>query len=590
MKLNKNQQTQNFSNYYRIDNHILVVEDDRGLSDLMKMLLQKESLSVVQAFTAQEALSILENTDDSYFIILDYALPDMSAHDFILQNKKSVPFIVVTGNANIKDAVDMMKMGAIDYIIKDMDFTEIFGERIKKALSNLQIQQDLHLSQGRLKESEDKFQSLLLSLEIVVWAADLQKGSLIYLSPAVKQLFSLSPENMDMNLWQHLVFKDDLEKFESSLFDLYQTGHMDVTYRITNDLGEQKWIRDQRTVFQDDKHRNARVAGAATDITEHKQVDQELFQYKQYLERMVTERTQKIMSINKNLEREIRLRQKIEERLLAAKHDAENASRVKSEFLANMSHELRTPLNSIIGFSKLMARRYNPDLYEKRLDSIVSSGEHLLNMINDLLDLSKIEAGKLSFEFESCNLEAIVQEGVKLLQYQMQSKNISLNLENAHGNGVPLLVRADFKRIKQVFINILSNAVKFTPKDSSITVRILQGRFNIFIAVIDQGPGVSQNMRNWVFEKFNQIDRDAHAGEGTGLGLAISKKIIDAHNGKIFIRNGEPQKHISENKNPGTKFIFCLPRKNVVPRNRLLNNIDLNKSVNKNASVHELVH
>ncbi|WP_370334870.1 histidine kinase dimerization/phospho-acceptor domain-containing protein [Parvularcula marina] len=215
---------------------------------------------------------------------------------------------------------------------------------------------------------------------------------------------------------------------------------------------------------------------------------------------------------------------------------AENANRAKSEFLANMSHELRTPLNAIIGFSELMREElYGPlghEKYDEYIRDINSSGSHLLTLIDDILDLSKIEAGKLELKLGQTDLERSLKEGLRFIEPQLRESGLNLTAMIDH---VPS-VWADARAIKQVFINLLSNAEKFTPRGGSISVTTLVDLTSVTILVADTGIGMTEEQLHRLGAPFEMIeDHFARTKRGTGLGIALSKSLMEAQNGILAI-------------------------------------------------------
>ena len=222
----------------------------------------------------------------------------------------------------------------------------------------------------------------------------------------------------------------------------------------------------------------------------------------------------------------------------AAKDLAEEANRTKSEFLANMSHELRTPLNAIIGFSEMItAEVYGPGLprYRNYAVDIHGAGKHLLSLINEILDFSKAEAGKLELHVEQVDLADLVRESTQLMSEQAEQQKLHLILEL--GEVPPLLI--DRLRSKQILLNLLSNAIKFTPEDGCVTVKIDRdpaGR--AFLCVRDTGIGIAPGMIAQAFEPFRQIDSTlARKSAGTGLGLPLVKKLIELHGGEVALES-----------------------------------------------------
>jgi signal transduction histidine kinase len=216
----------------------------------------------------------------------------------------------------------------------------------------------------------------------------------------------------------------------------------------------------------------------------------------------------------------------------------EVANRHKSEFLANMSHELRTPLNAIIGFSEVLLQRMFGELNDRQaeyLQDIVSSGRLLLSLINDILDLSKVEAGRMELELTPFSLVAALNNAVTLVRERAQSHGIKLELEVA-----PELdtVVADERKLKQVIVNLLSNAVKFTPDGGTVRLRAERENGEIRLAVEDTGIGIAPADQARVFEEFQQAShRTERSREGTGLGLTLSKRMVELHGGTIRLES-----------------------------------------------------
>ena len=228
----------------------------------------------------------------------------------------------------------------------------------------------------------------------------------------------------------------------------------------------------------------------------------------------------------------------------------EIASQHKSEFLANMSHELRTPLNAIIGFSEVLSERMFGDINEKQaeyISDILQSGQHLLSLINDILDLSKIEAGRMELELSDFDLPSSIENTLTLVREGAVRRGIELGHTVDEHLG---MVRADERRVKQVLLNLLSNALKFTPEGGRIDVRAAVRDGMAEISVADTGVGISPEDQELVFEEFRQVGTAAKKVEGTGLGLAISRKFIEVHGGRIWVESQVGK---------GSTFAFTLP-------------------------------
>lgn len=243
-------------------------------------------------------------------------------------------------------------------------------------------------------------------------------------------------------------------------------------------------------------------------------------------------------------------RVRLQKELKNAKQTAELANSTKSDYLANMSHEVRTPLNAIIGFSDILLTGMYGQLNDKGhqyLKNISISGKHLLNLVNDLLDISKIEAGKIELMYEDLNSHLLIQEIVSGLKPLAVQKNVSINFELEN-----IGIKADSKRLKQILYNLLSNAIKFTPEGGRILVKSDINDSNLVVLVEDTGIGIAKEDHDKIFQQFKQIDSSySRTQEGTGLGLALTKKLVELHNGSI---------HFESEKDRGSRFWFILPK------------------------------
>ena len=297
-------------------------------------------------------------------------------------------------------------------------------------------------------------------------------------------------------------------------------------------------------------------------IKEHHKAKRELQLHHARLEDQVRKRTDELLKANEDL--------------TAANRSAEKANRTKSEFLANMSHELRTPLNAIIGFSEMLQQRHFGPLNEKQasyVNDVIDSGKHLLSLINDILDLSKVEAGKMELDLAAVNIKTLLEGSLIMIKESCQKKGILLNLE------VPAVLTdfefmVDDRKVKQALFNLLSNAIKFTPNGGKISITAeLAGSeeietgdgasiapesgagdrpLSMLITVADTGIGISPENQKKVFDEFYQV----RAGwsdniPGTGLGLPLTKKLIAIHGGRIWAE--------SEGDARGSRFKFMLP-------------------------------
>jgi signal transduction histidine kinase len=228
----------------------------------------------------------------------------------------------------------------------------------------------------------------------------------------------------------------------------------------------------------------------------------------------------------------------------------EVASQHKSEFLANMSHELRTPLNAIIGFSEVLSERMFGELNEKQeeyLKDIYASGTHLLSLINDILDLSKIEAGRMELELTDFHVPTALASALTLVRERAGRRGIALqmNVDSRLGQ-----IRADERKVRQVVLNLLSNAIKFTPEGGRIEVAATPKDGAVEVSVSDTGVGIAPEDQEAVFEEFRQVGTADKKVEGTGLGLTLCRKFVELHGGRIWVKS---------ELGKGSTFTFTIP-------------------------------
>lgn len=260
------------------------------------------------------------------------------------------------------------------------------------------------------------------------------------------------------------------------------------------------------------------------------------------------------LKLNEKLKESLEHIQKMNSELIISKNKAEESDRLKSSFLANMSHEIRTPLNGILGFSSLLKDDdLSKENVERYIDIIDSSGQQLLTIINDILDISKIEAGQISISIKAVNITQLMNELFQQFQYQAENKNLDLilNSDNLNEN---MVINTDENRLRQIICNLLSNAIKFT-SDGKVEFGLLhKGNFTEFY-VSDTGIGIAPEDQSLIFKPFGRVETSlTKKYGGTGLGLSISKAFVEKLGGTIMLQS---------HPNKGSKFIFTLPQTEV---------------------------
>jgi PAS domain S-box-containing protein len=351
-------------------------------------------------------------------------------------------------------------------------------------------------TERRLRESEADFRLLAETSTDMITRTRLSDGVRIYASPAVRDLLGYAPEEVTDTRVAASMHPDDWIAVRQAARELIAgADNRTVTYRALCKDGSYRWL--EATM------------------------------------RLIAEAPGELIAVA----RDITARRAIEEELLRAKLRAEQASRAKSEFLANMSHELRTPLNAIMGFSQLIrAELLGPVGHAKYLEysrDIHDSGEHLLGLINEILDLAKLEAGRMELQEGEVDVAAMVDSCAHMLLNAASRAGLALTVDVAPA--VPKLI-GDEKRLKQVLINLLSNAVKFSEAGGRVTLSAATDPDGFVFQVTDTGIGIPAELQAGVLEPFGQVQSAlARNTEGTGLGLPISVRLIELHGGRLSL-------------------------------------------------------
>ena len=313
-------------------------------------------------------------------------------------------------------------------------------------------------------------------------------------------------------------------------------------------LGDGRWlqINERRT-------KDGGFVSIGTDITALKQHEERLMDSERELMNTVSD----LQKSRAKLEQQSQRLADLAEKYACEKANAEAANRSKSEFLANMSHELRTPLNAIIGFSDVMEQQFfgplGSDRYLDYVKDIHKSGQYLLDVINDILDMSKIEAGRLNLDLKSVPMAKVIEESLRIVEHRAQEGHVSLKLDVEEG----IEFTCDKRAIKQVLINLLANAVKYTPEGGQVTLRTMRSGDEVVITIEDTGIGIPAIDIEKLARPFEQVENQfTKTKSGSGLGLAISKSLVELHKGTL---------DIDSEVNTGTTVTVRLPVEHIHP-------------------------
>ena len=408
-----------------------------------------------------------------------------------------------------------------------------------------------------------RYRTLVEQIPAIVFMAYLDHDfGEAYVSPHIEQVLGFTQEEWldDPVRWFHQIHPDDKSRWSAEAAKMFLTGEpLHSVYRVLSRDGRVIWFQcEAKMVYRDDGVPWF-IHGVAIDVTELKETEEDLRRARDELEIRVAERTAELARANEDLQAEIGERERVEKERVAlferekeARRQAETASRIKDEFLATVSHELRNPLNVILGHASILLRIDDPEkwpLVRRSAATIQRNALAQAQLVSDLLDLSRLQMGKLTLDRETVSFLPIVKDAVDTVRADAQLKDISIDLKLPP---TPIYIAGDPVRLRQIIWNILNNAVKFSFEHGRVTIELETDEKEAKLTVTDIGQGIDPSFLPHIYEIFRQADASTtRFHEGMGIGLALVKQLVEMHAGRV--------EAYSAGVGQGARFTISLP-------------------------------
>ncbi len=404
-----------------------------------------------------------------------------------------------------------------------------------------------------LKESEERYRRITDAITDYIYTVIVEGGKpvrTVHSEACVAVTgYTTAEFDSDTYLWINIVVEEDRELVRQHAEKVYSLKHpQSIEHRLIRKDGVLSWVENTIVPRSGPDGNLISYDGIVRDITERKNAEKELSDYHDHLEDLVKERTADLEDTQKAQVVLLDDMKKAKDELFQANKQLKELDQLKSMFIASMSHELRTPLNSVIGFSSVMLKGIPGPLNDeqrKQLTLVKKSANHLLDLINEIIDISKVEAGRIdivAMEFNLSNIITEIRDTFKVA-VQEQRNNLILHMPNI------FTIKSDEQRIKQILVNLVGNAVKFT-ENGEIVIKLEKSNGTALVSIRDTGIGISEEDMDRLFKPFSQVPGIDRSHRGTGLGLYLSKKIAGILGGDVSVKSGIGK---------GSVFTFSLP-------------------------------
>ncbi|HDY86587.1 MAG TPA: response regulator, partial [bacterium] len=510
------------------ENKVLIIDDDPDMLKSVSSLVERFGYSVTSCKDAKNAIALLKK-ERFDVVCTDICMEEVSGFELLEEIKNiypEIPVILMSAYTGLDTAVDAIKRGAFDLFIKPFDPEHLIHsikravkyhdlqkieknykceleEKVNKKTEELEftvksLQKEIaehRQAQKKLKESEEKYRGITESSSDLIYILERKTGKILEINKTVCEVLGYSESEIIGTVCGARVVPEQRDAYNSELEKLKGAGRFNGEFDVRKKDGTIITLDGRGSTFED------YVYAVGRDITDYKQAMAKLKE---------------------------------------AKKDAEAVNRAKSEFLANMSHEIRTPMNGIVGMADLLNDTELTNEQREYLDMLKTSADNMMSTLNEILDISKIEAGKLDFESIDFNLRDNLSDTLQILSFKADEKGLELIYNIS--TDVPDNISGDPGRLCQILTNLVANAVKFTESGEIVVSIDIESRTGdevfLHFAVSDTGIGIPEDKKEYIFDTFTQADSSTtRKYGGTGLGLSICSRLVQMMKGRIWVES-----------------------------------------------------